>query len=77
MPYALSGVERYVGGGYRAEVPTPRAKIGGVCVTELDKLRAELQRLLAEGKRMTDPEVVRVSQELDRVVSEEMRKAAP
>jgi hypothetical protein len=42
----------------------------------LDKLRAELQRLLAEGRKRTDPEVVAVSQQLDRLVNEEIKKPA-
>jgi hypothetical protein len=46
-------------------------------MTRLEELRAELQRLLAEGKRMTDPEVVAASRELDRAVAEEMKKPAP
>lgn len=40
----------------------------------LEELRNKLQELLAMGQRMTDPEVVAVSPDLDRLVVEAMKK---
>jgi hypothetical protein len=41
-------------------------------MSDLENLRARLHALLAEGKQLTDPKVVKVSQELDGLVNAEM-----
>lgn len=43
-------------------------------MTQIERLRAELSALLAKNCSLSDPQMVKVSEELDHLVLDEMRK---
>jgi hypothetical protein len=46
-------------------------------LTELEELRQELNRLLDRVEGLSDPELLRLAQQLDRLIVREMKKALP